>query len=215
MLSFRKHGLTSTMEHQSMNRTNRMNPQVDGYLRKSKQWQEESKKLRSIALDCGLTEELKWGKPCYTFQESNIVIIQGFKAYCALLFFKGVLLKDPNGILQKTGENTRVGRQIRFTDVREIVKIETILKAYIDEAIEVEKTGLKVNLKKKPEPVPEELQNKFDELPALKAAFAALTPGRQRAYIFYFSAAKQSKTRASRVDKWMRQILVGKGLDDE
>jgi uncharacterized protein YdeI (YjbR/CyaY-like superfamily) len=167
-----------------------------------------------IILNCGLTEELKWGKPCYTFQESNIVIIQGFKEFCALLFCKGALLNDPNGILEKPGENTQASRRIPFTNVREIVEMEPILKAYIYEAIEAEKAGLEVNFKKNPEPIPKEFQNKLDEIPALKTAFDALTPGRQRAYILYFSAAKQSKTRESRVEKCMRQILNGKGLND-
>ena len=191
-----------------------MNPKVDGYLRKAKKWQEEMTKLRRISLDSGLTEELKWGKPCYTFQNSNIVIIQGFKEFCALLFCKGALLKDSNGILEKPGENTQAARRIRFTNVREIVEIQPILKVYIHEAIEAEKAGLKVNYKKNPEPIPEELQNKLDEIPALKTAFDALTPGRQRGYILYFSGAKQSKTRASRVKKCMPQILKGKGLND-
>jgi len=191
---------------------NRMNPKVDGYLRKAKKWQEEMKKLRRISLDCGLTEELKWGKPCYTFQKSNIVIIQGFKGFCALLFCKGALLNDPNGILKKFG--WQAARRIPFTNVREIVEMESILKAYIREAIKAEKAGLKVTLKKNPEPIPEELQNKLDEIPALKTAFDALTPGRQRGYILYFSGAKQSKTRESRVEKWMQQILNGKGLND-
>jgi len=189
-----------------------MNPKVDEYLRKAKKWREETEKLRTVSLDCGLTEELKWGKPCYTFQKSNIVIIQGFKEFCALLFCKGALLKDPNGILKKFG--WQAARRIPFTNVREIVEMEPILKAYICEAIEAEKAGLKVNYKKKPEPIPEELQNKLDEIPALKAAFEALTPGRQRGYILYFSGAKQSKTRASRVKKCMPQILKGKGLND-
>jgi uncharacterized protein YdeI (YjbR/CyaY-like superfamily) len=192
-----------------------MNPKVDGYLKRAKTWQNEIKKLRDIILDCGLTEELKWGKPCYTFQESNVVIIQGFKAYCALLFFKGVLLKDPNHILVKTGPNTRVGRQIRFTNVREIVALEPILKSYIHAAIEVEKAGLKVTVEDNAEfKIPEELQKKLDEVPALKRAFNALTPGRQRGYSFYFSAAKQSQTRESRVEKCMARILKGKGLHD-
>ena len=191
-----------------------MNPKVDGYLRKAKKWQEEMEKLRKIILDCGLTEELKWGHPCYTFQKSNIVLIHGFKEYCALLFFKGALLKDANGILIQQTENVQAGRQIRFTNVREIVELEAILKAYIHEAIEVEKAGLKVNFKKNPEPIPEELQKKLDEIPALKTAFDALTPGRQRGYILYFSAPKQSKTRESRVEKCMQQILKGKGLND-
>jgi uncharacterized protein YdeI (YjbR/CyaY-like superfamily) len=191
---------------------NSMNPKVDEYLRKAKKWQQEFKKLRTIILDCGLTEELKWGKPCYTFQQSNIVIIQGFKEFCALLFCKGALLKNRNGILKKFG--WQAARRIPFTDVREIVEMEPILKAYIYEAIEVEKAGLKVNLKKNPEPIPEEFQNKLDEIPALKTAFDALTPGRQRGYILYFSAPKQSKTRESRVEKCMRRILNGKGLND-
>ena len=189
-----------------------MNPKVDEYLRKAKKWQQEMKKLRQISLACGLTEELKWGKPCYTFQESNVVIIQGFKEFCALLFCKGALLKDPNGILKKFG--WQAARRIPFTNVREIGEMESVLKAYIHEAIEAEKAGLEVKLKKNPEPIPEEFQKKLDEIPALKAAFDALTPGRQRAYILYFSGAKQHKTRASRVEKCMRQILDGKGLND-
>ena len=167
-----------------------------------------------IILDCGLTEELKWGWPCYTFQKSNIVLIHGFKEYCALLFFKGALLKDPKGILIQQTENVQAARQIRFSNVREIVKMKPILKAYICEA--KEKAALKVNYKKTSEfRVPEEFQNKLDEIPALKTAFNALTPGRQRAYIFYFSAPKQSKTRESRVEKCMQQILKGKGLNDQ
>jgi uncharacterized protein YdeI (YjbR/CyaY-like superfamily) len=193
-----------------------MNPKVDVFLSKAKKWQEEFEKLRMIILDCDLTEELKWGWPCYTFQKSNIVLINGFKEYCALLFFKGALLNDANGILNKIGENTQAGRQIRFTNVREIVEMETILKAYIYEAIEVEKAGLKVNFKKNTELIfPEEFQNKLDENPALKTAFDALTPGRQRAYNLYFSAPKQSKTRESRIEKCMQQILNGKGLNDQ
>jgi uncharacterized protein YdeI (YjbR/CyaY-like superfamily) len=193
-----------------------MNPKVDVYLSKSKKWQEELEKLRMIILDCQLTEELKWGKPCYTFQKSNIVIIIPLKEHCALMFCKGALLKDANGILIKPGENTQAGRWIKFTSVREIVEMETILKAYIYEAIEVEKAGLKVNFKKTAEfIIPEEFQNKLNEIPALKTAFDALTPGRQRAYILYFSAPKQSKTRESRVEKCMQQILNGKGLDDQ
>ena len=194
---------------------NRMNPKVDFYFRKSKKWQEELEKLRNVVLDCQLTEELKWGVPCYTFQKSNIVLIHAFKEYCALLFFKGALLNDANGILIQQTKNVQAGRQIRFTNVREIVRMKPILKAYIYEAIEVEKVGLKVNLKKTTEfIIPEEFQNKLDEIPALKTAFNALTPGRQRAYILYFSAPKQSKTRASRVEKCMQQILNGKGLND-
>jgi uncharacterized protein YdeI (YjbR/CyaY-like superfamily) len=165
-----------------------------------------------IILDCGLTEELKWGKPCYTFQKSNVVIIQGFKEFCALLFCQGALLKDPKGILKKFG--WQAARRIPFTNVREIVELEPILKAYLREAMAAEKAGLKVVLKKNPEPIPEELQNKLDEIPALKVAFAALTPGRQRGYILYFSGAKQSKTRESRIEKCMPQILKRKGLND-
>jgi uncharacterized protein YdeI (YjbR/CyaY-like superfamily) len=192
-----------------------MNPKVDGYLRRAKKWQEEFEKLRMIILHCQLTEELKWGVPCYTLEKRNIVLIHGFKEYCALLFFKGALLKDAKGILIQQTENVQAARQIRFTSVREIVKMKPILKAYIQEAIEVEKAGLKVKLKKTSEfKIPEEFQNKLDEMPALKTAFAALTPGRQRAYLFYFSAAKQSETRESRVEKCMRQILDGKGIDD-
>jgi uncharacterized protein YdeI (YjbR/CyaY-like superfamily) len=191
-----------------------MNPKVDVYLRKAKKWQEEFEKLRMIILACQLTEELKWGKPSYTFQKSNIVIIQGFKEFCALLFCKGALLNDANGILKKPGENTQAARRIPFTNVRAIVELEPILKAYIHEAIEVEKAGLKVDFKKNPEPIPEEFQKKLDEVPALKTAFDALTPGRQRAYVLYFSAPKQSKTRESRVEKCMQQILNGHGLND-
>jgi uncharacterized protein YdeI (YjbR/CyaY-like superfamily) len=191
------------------------NPKVDFFFNKAEKWQEEFEKLRTIILDCGLTEELKWGVPCYLFQKSNIVLIHGFKEYCALLFFKGALLKDAKGILIQQTENVQAARQIRFTSVREIVKLETVLKAYIYEAIEVEKAGLKVNFKQKTELVfPEEFQKKLDKTPALRAAFDALTPGRQRAYNLYFSAPKQSKTRESRVEKCKRQILDGKGLND-
>jgi len=192
-----------------------MNSKVDFYFSKAKKWQEELEKLRMIVLDCPLTEELKWGVPCYTFQKSNIVLIHVFKEYCALLFFKGALLNDANGILIQQTKNVQAARQIRFTNVREIVEMKTILKAYIYEAIEVEKAGLKVNFKKTLEyKIPEELQRKLDETPALKTAFYALTPGRQRGYIFYFSQAKQSKTRESRIEKCKKQILNGKGLND-
>jgi uncharacterized protein YdeI (YjbR/CyaY-like superfamily) len=195
---------------------NRKNPKVEFYFAKAEKWREEFAKLRGIVLDCELTEELKWGQPCYTFEESNIVLIHGFKEYCALLFFKGVLLKDAKGILIQQTENVQAGRQIRFTNVREIVKMGPVLKAYIREAIEVEKAGLKVKLKKTSEfKIPEEFKNKLDEMSALKTAFAALTPGRQRGYIFYFSSAKQAKTREARVEKCMPRILKGKGMDDE
>ena len=192
-----------------------MNPKVDFYFSKNEKWQKEIEKLRTIVLDCGLAEELKWGCPCYTFEETNVVLIHVFKEYCALLFFKGALLNDANGILIQQTENVQAARQIRFTGVKEIVEMKAILKAYIYEAIEVEKAGLKVKLKKTSDfAIPEEFQKKLDKRPALKKAFAALTPGRQRAYIFYFSAAKQPKTRESRVEKYIPQILNGKGLDD-
>jgi uncharacterized protein YdeI (YjbR/CyaY-like superfamily) len=192
-----------------------MNPKVDFYFNKGKTWQKELEKLRMIVLDCGLTEELKWGVPCYSFQKANIVLIHVFKEYCALLFFKGALLKDINGILIQQTKNVQAARQIRFTNVREIIKMAPILKAYIYEAIEVERAGLKVNFKKtKDFIIPEEFQKKLDKMPALKTAFKALTPGRQRGYNLYFSAPKQSKTRESRVEKYMQQILNGKGLND-
>ena len=194
---------------------NTMNPKVDWYFIKAKKWQEEIEKLRTIALDCGLTEELKWGCPCYTFQKSNIVLIHVFKDYCAYLFFKGALLKDTNGILIQQTENVQSARQTRFTNIKEIVKLQRVLKAYIYEAMEVEKAGLKVELKKTSDyKIPEEFQNKLDENPALKTAFNLLTPGRQRGYIYYFSQPKQSKTRESRVEKYIKQILSGKGFDD-
>ena len=192
-----------------------MNPKVDAFLGRAQQWPKEMKKLRTIALDCGLTEEIKWGKPCYSFEDKNIVVIQGFKEYCAFLFFKGYLLSDNKGILVKTGENTVVGRQARFTDVKEITRVEPILKTYIYEAIEVERSGVKPTPKKAtPLALPEEFQQKLSTMPALKKAFNALTPGRQRAYSFYFSQPKQSATRASRVEKCLQQILHGKGLND-
>ncbi len=192
-----------------------MNPKVDGYLSRAKKWQAELKKLRTIVLDCHLTEELKWGVPCYTFQESNIVLMHVFKEYCALLFFKGALLNDPKGILVQQTKNTQAARQIRFTHVREIAAMEPVLKTYIHQAIEVEKAGLTVKLKKTTEfTVPEEFQDKMREIPALRNAFEALTPGRQRGYLLYFSAPKQSKTRVSRIEKCLPQILDGLGLDD-
>jgi uncharacterized protein YdeI (YjbR/CyaY-like superfamily) len=172
---------------------NKMNPKVDFYFSKAKKWREEFVKLRRIVLDCPLTEELKRGCPCYTFEKSNVVLIHGFKEYCALLFMKGALLDDAKGILIQQTKNEQAARQIRFTHLREIVEMEPILKAYINEAVKVEKAGLKVDFKKNPEAIPEELQNKLDEIPALKTAFEALTPGRQRAYILYFSAPKQSQ----------------------
>jgi uncharacterized protein YdeI (YjbR/CyaY-like superfamily) len=193
-----------------------MHPKVDWFFSNAKEWREEFGKLRRIVLACGLTEELRWGKPCYTFQQANIVLIHGFKEYCALLFFKGALLKDAKGILIQQTVNVQAARQVRFTSIREIVGLESVLKAYINEAIEVEKAGLEVSYKKTSEfKMPEEFRIKLDELPALKTAFKALTPGRQRGYLLYFSAAKQSKTREARVEKFMPQILKGKGLNDE
>jgi uncharacterized protein YdeI (YjbR/CyaY-like superfamily) len=192
-----------------------MNPEAGAYFSNAKKWHDEFDKLRMIILDCQLTEKLKWGVPSYTFEERNIVLIHGFKEYCALLFFKGALLKDTNGILIKQTENVQAARQVRFTNVQEIVEMEAVLKVYIFEAIEVENAGLKVNFKKTAEfTMPGEFQNKLNEIPALKTAFGALSPGRQRAYILHFSAPKQSKTRKSRVEKCMQQILEGKGLDD-
>jgi uncharacterized protein YdeI (YjbR/CyaY-like superfamily) len=194
---------------------NNMNPKVDFYFSKDKTWQEEIRKLRIITLECGLSEELKWGCPCYTFQGKNIVLIHVFKEYCALLFFKGALLNDAYKILIQQTKNVQVARQIRFTNVREIVKMKTVLKAYIFEAIEAEKAGLKVYLKKTSEyNIPEEFQKKLNKNPDLKTAFKALTPGRQRAYILFFSAPKQSKTRESRIEKSIKPILNGKGLND-
>jgi uncharacterized protein YdeI (YjbR/CyaY-like superfamily) len=194
---------------------NKTNPKVDRVLQGAAKWREEFEALRSIVLDCQLTEELKWYQPCYTFQGKNIVLMHGFKEYCALLFFKGVLLKDPKGILIQQTANVQAGRQIRFTNVQQIVKMKPILKSYIQEAIEVEKSGAKVKLKKTSQyRIPEEFQNKLDKIPALKTAFAALTPGRQRGYLYYFSQPKQSKTREARIEKYMQQIFNGKGLDD-
>jgi uncharacterized protein YdeI (YjbR/CyaY-like superfamily) len=193
----------------------KVNPKVDFYFSKAEKWQEEIEQLRMIVLDCGLTEELKWGVPCYTFQKNNIVLIHTFKEYCALLFFKGALLQDTNNILIQQTKNVQAARQIRFTNAKEIVKMKSILKAYIFEAIEVEKAGLKVDFIKTTELLfPVEFQTKLNEMPTLKTAFEALTPGRQRAYNLYFSAPKQSKTRESRVEKFIQQILHGKGLND-
>lgn len=212
---------------------NMKNPDVDTYLAvgcgrcplgntpqcKVNNWQNELKQLRrividSIAIGCGLTEEVKWGVPCYTFQKNNVIIIGAFKEYCAISFFKGSLLADTEGILSKPGEHTQAGRLIRFTNVQEIIEKERLLRAYIYEAIEVEKAGLKVDFKKNPEPIPEEFQDQLDKNPALNKAFHALTPGRQRAYILYFSQPKQSKTRMARVEKYMQQIIDGRGLND-
>lgn len=192
-----------------------MNPKVDFYFLSSKKWRAELEQLRKIVLDCGVTEELKWGVPCYTYQKHNIVLIHTFKEYCAVLFVKGVLLQDKEGILIQQTERVQAARQIRFTHVREVVKIAPILKAYIYEAIEVEKAGLKVKLKKPADfKVAQEFQSKLDEMPTLKAAFESLTPGRKRGYLLYFSDAKQSKTRTARVEKCIPGILNGKGLNE-
>ena len=195
---------------------NSTNPKVDFYFDKSEKWKAAQEKLRTIVLDSGLTEELKWGVPCYTLEGSNVVLMHEFKEYCALLFIKGVLLKDPSGILIQQTQNVQAGRQIRFTSLEQIIEMEPIVKAYLAEAIEVEKAGLQVEYKKATEfPVAEEFQSQLDQNLALKEAFYALTPGRQRAYLLYFSAPKQSKTRAARVEKYMDAILDGLGLDDE
>lgn len=192
-----------------------MNPKVDWFFNKAKKWQDEYDKLRNIVLACGLTEELKWGVPCYTSEGSNIVLIHGFKEYCAFLFFKGALLKDTKGILVQQTANVQAARQIRFTNVDEISKMEPTLKAYIKEAIKLEKNGIKVPLKKTSEfKMPEEFKHVLDGTPTLKKAFYALTPGRQRGYLLYFATAKQSKTRESRIEKYVSKILKGKGLDD-
>jgi uncharacterized protein YdeI (YjbR/CyaY-like superfamily) len=191
-----------------------INPKVEAFFDKPEKWQKLYNKLREIVLYVGLDEEYKWMHPCYTLNGKNVVLIHGFKEYCALLFFKGALLKDSNGILIQQTENVQAGRQMRFTNTEEIVKLESVLKSYIQQAIEVEKAGLKVPKKTTKEyPVPEEFQNKLDELSALKTAFEALTPGRQRAYLYYFSQPKQSKTRMARVEKYIQQIFDGKGLN--
>lgn len=195
---------------------NTKNPKVDGFINRETKWQAEFTKLREIILDCGLIEELKWGVPCYTFEKKNIVLMHGFKDYCAILFPKGALLKDPDHILIIQTENVQAARQVRFTKVQQIELLEPILKAYIQEAIEVEKSGLKVEFKKTEEfNMPEEFQEYLDEMPDFKSAFEALTPGRQRAYLLYFSAPKQSKTRVGRIEKSIQPIFDGKGLNDE
>jgi uncharacterized protein YdeI (YjbR/CyaY-like superfamily) len=195
---------------------NGTNPKVEAFLKEAGKWREALARLRAIALGCGLTEEIKWAKPCYTFRGSNVAIIIGFKEYCSLLFFKGALLKDPHGILIKPGENTQAGRQIRFTSLGEIVRLESILKGYVRQAIDVERAGLKVPFKKPAEQkIPAEFRSKMEEVPTLKAAFKALTPGRQRAYLIHFAAPKQSKTRVSRIEKCMKQILRGEGIHDQ
>jgi uncharacterized protein YdeI (YjbR/CyaY-like superfamily) len=192
-----------------------MNPKVDAYIGKLEKWREETEKLRAILLECTVTEELKWGVPCYTVDDKNVVLIHGFKEYCAILFVKGALLKDPKGILIQQTENVQSARQVRFTSLQEIVKLQAVLKTYIRAAIEVEKAGLKVVHKSTEEfEVAEEFQNRLDKTPTLKKAFEALTPGRQRAYLLHFSSAKQSKTRESRIEKCLPMILDGKGLND-
>jgi uncharacterized protein YdeI (YjbR/CyaY-like superfamily) len=191
------------------------NPKVDWFFEKATQWQPEYQALRKLVLDCGLTEELKWGCPCYTFNQNNVVLIHGFKEYCALLFHKGVLLQDAHGLLIQQTENVQSTRQIRFSDIREIIESQDIIKSYVFDAILVEKSGQKVELKKTTEfKMPEEFQQTLDENPSLKSAFAALTPGRQRAYLLHFSAPKQAKTRLSRIENAMLQIMDGKGLND-
>lgn len=193
-----------------------MNPKVDFYFNKAEKWQEEIRKLRTIVLDCHLEEELKWGTPCYTFEKHNIVLIHTFKEYCALLFFKGALLKDPKGILVQQTANVQAARQIRFTSTAAIDKLAAALKTYIYNAVEIEEAGLNVELKKTAEfTMPEEFQHQLNKKPKLKAAFEALTPGRQRAYLLHFSSAKQSKTREARIEKCIPLILDGKGLNDE
>jgi uncharacterized protein YdeI (YjbR/CyaY-like superfamily) len=193
-----------------------MNPKVDWFFDRDTPWKESYEKLRVILLDCGLTEELKWGCPCYTVNKKNVVLIHGFKDYCALLFHKGALLKDKAGILIQQTENVQSARQIRFKGVHEVVKLERVLKTYVHQAVEVEKAGLKVALKKTSGfQMPEEFALKLKSLPALKKAFYALTPGRQRGYLLHFSAAKQSQTMAARIDKNVDRIMAGKGLDDE
>jgi uncharacterized protein YdeI (YjbR/CyaY-like superfamily) len=196
--------------------TSKTNPKVDAFIANAKKWQEEFKRLRAILLDSELTEEFKWGGPCYTFQGKNVVIINGLKESCALAFFKGALLKDVHGVLTRPGQHTQSARWLKFISVREIGEMKSLLKAYIREAIEVERSGLKLKLRKTSDlKVPEELQIMLDEFPDFKAAFSGLTPGRQRAYIYHFSAPKQSKTRESRVQKYMPHILKGKGLLDQ
>ena len=191
------------------------NPKIDAFLERAESWEQEFAALRKIVLDCGLDEELKWGQPCYSLGKANVVLIHGFKEYCALLFFKGALLKDPDGILVQQTENVQSARQIRFTGAAEIARMENLLKDYIQQAIEVEKAGLKAEFKKTAEfEMPEEFKARLDNMPDLKAAFEGLTPGRQRAYLLHFSGAKQSKTREARVEKHIARILEGKGLDD-
>lgn len=191
------------------------NARVDALLDKAEKWRREFEQLRTIVLDCGLCEELKWGKPCYTYKDKNIVLIHGFKNYCALLFFKGALMKDPDGLLIQQTENVQAGRQVRFANLQEIVERQAILQEYVREAVEVEDSGQKIAAKQTTDfPVGDEFRKKLDQSPGLKAAFSALTPGRQRAYLLYFAAAKRSKTRESRIERNIQKILDGAGLDD-
>ena len=190
------------------------NPKVDAYFNRPNAWLKEMKKLRTIMLDNGLTEELKWGKPCYTFNDNNIVILQSFKAFCAALFVKGALIKDPKKLLKEQGKNTQSAKRLEFSDGKQIEAAKTAINAIVRDAIRVEKSGDKVVFKKQPEPIPDELQTALNKNKKLKQAFAALTPGRQRGYILQISAAKQSETRASRVEKFIPKILAGKGIQD-
>ncbi|MGB8703462.1 MAG: YdeI/OmpD-associated family protein [Gillisia sp.] len=191
-----------------------MHAEIGKFLKANQKWQDEIGILRNIILGCHLTEEIKWGKPCYSYQGKNIVILQGFKEFCALMFFKGVLLKDTEGLLKKPGENSRISRRMEFTNSSEIKKVEKSVRNYIFEAIDAEKAGIPINLEKNPEPTPEELQQKLEVSPELDSAFNNLTPGRQRAYKLYFSAPKQSKTRTLRIEKYIPKILQGKGIND-
>lgn len=191
-----------------------MNPKIDEYVNNAKSWQREMAQLREICLDCGLAESLKWKKPCFSFQKNNVAIIQPFKNSVALMFFKGSLLDDPENVLEKPGKNSRIARRIAFTNSEEIAKLEPVIKEYIQEAIQAEKDGLEVEVEKKKEPIPEELQTKFEEDPEFKTAFKELTPGRQRGYLLHFSSAKQSKTRTRRIEKYIPKIIVGKGINE-
>lgn len=191
-----------------------MNPKIDAFLGRATRWREEMERLRAVALDCGLSEELKWGKPCYTVNQGNVAIIQPFKEQCAFMFFKGALLNDPEGLLERPGRNSQIARRVMFSSVDQVARMEPRLRAFIVEAIKVENAGLKVQGKKGPEPIPDELGEMFERVSGLKEAFEALTPGRKRAYILHFSSAKQSKTRMSRIEKCVPRILDGRGLND-
>lgn len=190
------------------------NAKIDAFLKDAEKWREEMEALRSIALDCGLSEELKWGKPCYSFKNGNVAIIQPFKDRCAFMFFKGALLNDPGGLLERPGPNSHAARRMMFSDVEEVVRLEPRLRVLISEATEVETAGMQVPGRKDPVPIPEELARMYEEIPGLEQAFGALTPGRQRGYILHFTSAKQAKTRMSRIEKCVPRILEGKGLHD-